>query len=70
MNFHKQLKSAQKLENRETYAGIKKKELRYFKNTMELMYKTCIELIHNHELKTKKKMHQRIKKHNHKTGLK
>jgi len=31
---------------------------------MELMYRTCIELIHKHELKTKKKMHQRIKKRN------
>jgi len=26
------------------------------------MYRTCIEIIHKHELKTKKKMHQRIKK--------
>ena len=37
---------------------------------MELMYRTCIELIHKQEIKSKNKMHQRIKKQNHKTVLK
>jgi len=34
---------------------MKKIELRNFKDTKELMYRTCIELIHKHEIKSKKK---------------
>ena len=34
---------------------------RSFKNTIELMYRICMDLTHKYELKSKRKKHQRIK---------
>jgi len=44
--------------------------LRNFKDTMKLMYKTCIDLTHKHELKSENKNAPKAQIQNYKTALK
>jgi len=50
------------MKNRGTYTGIKNRIEKLQKTQENSCLRTCIDLIHKHELKTKNKMHQRIKK--------
>jgi len=54
--------SQHRIENRVILILELKTVWRNFKNTIELMYRICIDLTHKYELKSKRKKHQRIKK--------